>query len=188
MFEIRPIVMSDNPQLREKSQIVGFPISKEDENDANYLLEYLKFVNVKENAEKFGLRVGVGLAAPQIGVLKRMIAIYIQDVDEEGKVTNVSQYLLINPKIISHSEQKSYLKSGEGCLSVAVDKEGYVPRYAFVTVEGYDLITKTMLKKKFRGYQSVVVQHELDHLDGVLYIDKINAENPYTPIPNALEI
>jgi len=188
MLELRPIVMSDNPQLRIKSTPVSFPLSQKDEEDAKYLLEYLKFVNVKENAEQYQLRVGVGLAAPQIGIQKRMLAIYIQNEDSEGKVLDVEQLILINPRIVSHAEQKSYLKSGEGCLSVAVDKEGYVPRYAFVTVEAYDLVTKTMLKKKFRGYEAIVIQHEIDHLDGILYIDKINTKDPYAPISNAIEI
>ncbi|WP_204171076.1 peptide deformylase, partial [Staphylococcus sp. GDY8P97P] len=74
--------------------------------------------------KKYKLRSGVGLAAPQINVSKKMLAVYIQD---DGKGNQI-ELQLINPKIVSHSVQKAYLNGGEGCLSVDEAKPGLVHR------------------------------------------------------------
>ena len=84
--------------------------------------------------------------------------------------------------------RKAYLKGGEGCLSVDNEKEGFVPRCANITIEAYDYVTKTILTKKLRGYIAIVVQHEYDHLDGILFYDRINKDEPFQRIPDALEI
>ena len=160
MLSLRPIVKDTSKSLRKKSLPVSFPLSVEDEETAQYLLDYLIFSNNEENVEQHDIRVGVGLAAPQIGVQKRMLAIYLPDYDEEGHLLNELKYILINPKIISHSQRKAYLVAGEGCLSVDKDHPGYVPRYAFLTVDAYNFVTKQQEKIKLRGYEAIVLQHE----------------------------
>src|SRR5690625_7618626 len=77
------------------------------------MLDFLKNSQDEELAEKYSLRGGVGLAAPQLGINKRMIAIHFTD-DKD----TLHSYQVINPKIISHSGEQAYVAKGEGCLSV----------------------------------------------------------------------
>ena len=192
MIKLRKIIdesiKSENIILRKKCSPVSLPLSEEDEATAKYLMEYLEFASIPENDEKYDVRPGVGLAAPQLGVTKRMVGVFIEYYDEDGKVFKTTKHVLINPKIVSHSARIAYLKNGEGCLSVKKDREGFVPRSYFVTIEAYDYLTKQNISKKFRGYEAIVVQHELDHLDGVLYFDHINKEAPWKRIDGAVEI
>ena len=85
---------------------------------------------------------------------------------------------VVNPKIISNSEELIYVEEGEGCLSVNKYVEGIVPRYARVTIEYYDEFGN---KKNIRVREEIAVafQHEIDHLNGILFIDKIDKKNPY---------
>ena len=94
------------------------------------------------------------------------------------KKETFKNYIIINPKLISTSEEIIYVEEGEGCLSVNREVEGIVPRHARVTLEGYDMDGN---KIKIRGREELAVafQHELDHLDGILFTDKIDKKNPY---------
>lgn len=188
MILLKDIIDDHHPLLREHSQPVALPLSQEDRQLLMDMFEYLKNSQDEEKSEALNLRPGVGLAAIQVGVKKRMCAILIEDYDEEGNVTQTTAYALANPKIISHSERLAYLKDGEGCLSVNEEHEGYVPRYAKVTIKGYDALTDREVTIVARGYEAIVYQHELDHFDGHLFYDHINRDNPFAPIPNALEI
>ena len=132
--------------------------------------------------EKYNLRPGVGIAACQVGEFKKIFAMLIQD--EKEKI----EYVLVNPRIVSESVAEAYLAGGEGCLSVENDHEGYIYRKFFVTVEAYDYLTKTNIRKKFRGYPAIVVQHEIDHFSGTLYYDHINKKNPLEIKENAIQI
>ena len=111
--------------------------------------EFLVNSQDPETSEKYDLRPAVGIAAIQLGIPKRMTAIHVLDFDEDGNVIGADDYALVNPKIISHTEKQSYLKDGEGCLSVNDEVQGYVPRYAKVTVKGYD-IDQEELQKEFK--------------------------------------
>ena len=117
-----------------------------------------------------------------------MCAIHVLSYDDDGNVSKADDYALVNPKIVSYTEKGSYLKDGEGCLSVNDDVEGLVPRHAKVTVKGYDVLTHKNVTIVARGYLSICLQHELDHFDGKLFYDRINKENPKAPIPNAMVI
>ena len=143
------------------------------------MVDYLIKSQDEEYAKKHNIRAGVGLAAPQIGINKRMFAIYYEN--EEEKI----QYALINPKIIQNSIKKVALASGEGCLSVDNDHPGYVYRYDKIIIKGYDAITDKEVTITARGYDAIVLQHEYDHLDGILYYDRINKDNPTLEIPNS---
>ena len=169
------IVKDNQKSLREKSIPVEFPLSMSDKETLNDMLEYL----INSQDEKYlkkhpNVRSGVGLAAPQIGINKQMLAIYF--VDEENVV---HQYLLINPKIVSESVKQCYLEAGEGCLSVDKLHEGYVYRPYKITVKAFDLLKNDYIEYSFKGYEAIVVQHEIDHLKGILFYDHIDKTNPF---------
>ncbi len=176
MSSFRPILKEGNPLLRKKSRPVSLPLTQEDRETLQNMLDYLAYASDPNNDE----RPGVGLAAPQIGINKRLITLYfLEESEEEGTQPLVETFAFANPIIVSHSVQKAYLKSGEGCLSVDEDRPGYVERYAFVTVEAFDMVSNQTVRLKFRGYRAMVIQHEIDHLDGILYVDRLNKKDPY---------
>lgn len=182
------VVVDPHPALRTKSKPVPFPLSAENEKIIDFLHNYLVLTSDEKKAAELGVKPGVGLACNQLGIAKRMLAIYIEYKDEENKTTGVTQFSFVNPKVISKAIRPAYLLNGEGCLSVPTDRPGIVPRAAFITVEGYDYLTKQTVRVKFRGYEALVVQHELDHIDGVLYYDRIDKKDPWKHIEGALEI
>lgn len=160
--------------LHQKAKEVENPISEEDRSLLLDRVEYLKLSQDDEFAKEHHIRSGVGIAAPQIGVSKRRFAIYFED--SNGKKY---EYGLANPKILSSSAKRAYLSSGEGCLSVPKDVSGYVYRYYKITLQGYDVVSSKRVTLHLTGYPSIVFQHEYDHLDGVLYIDKIDKKDPF---------
>ena len=166
MIDMNDIIREGNPTLRAVAEDVTFPLSDED-----VIL-----------GEKMGLRGGVGLAAPQLDISKRIIAVLVPNPeDAEGnppKEAYSLQEIMYNPKVVAHSVQDAALGDGEGCLSVDRDVPGYVVRHARVTVEYYN---KEGEKKriKLRGYNSIVVQHEIDHTNGIMFYDRINKDNPF---------
>ena len=103
MITMKDIIDDSHPLIREISKEVKVPLSEEDEKLALDMFEYLKNSQDEEIAEKYDLRPGVGLAAVQVGQLKRMCAIYIPNVDSEGNVKNIDQWVLVNPKVISYT-------------------------------------------------------------------------------------
>ena len=116
------------------------------------MVEYLEVSQNDELAEKYNIRPGVGLAANQVGVQKRMIAIYFIENEE------VMKYALVNPRIISYSVKMCCLDSGEGCLSVPKDVEGYVYRHYKVTVKGFDILTNKEVTIKAKGYLAIILK------------------------------
>jgi peptide deformylase len=182
MLLMDDIIRDGHPALRRVAEEVPFPPSDEDKQVLLSLLEYVKNSQDPETAAKYGLRPGIGLAAPQINVSKRMIAVHLND--DKG---NLYSYALFNPKIISHSVEKAYLASGEGCLSVDESVPGYVPRHARVTVRGYD-VNGEEVKLRLKGLPAICFQHEIDHLNGIMFYDLINHEEPLKPIEGAIEI
>jgi peptide deformylase len=176
------IIRDGHPSLRQVAKEVPLPASQEDKEILKSLLEYVINSQTPEIASKYGLRPGIGLAAPQINVSKRMIAIHVHD--EKGTLYS---HALINPKIISHSVEMAYLTSGEGCLSVDESIPGFVPRYARITVKGTD-IDGTDVKLRLKGLVAIVFQHEIDHLNGVMFYDHINKANPFQEPKDAIAI
>lgn len=176
------IVREGHPVLREKAKDVILPASEEDKQTLQKMIEFVINSQDSEISAKYGLRPGIGLAAPQIGVSKKMIAIHVTDENEE-----LYSYALFNPKIISHSTQRSYLAGGEGCLSVDREVPGYVPRYAKITVKAVDLEGKE-IKLRLKGLPAIVFQHEIDHLNGIMFYDHIDKENPFKEPEDAIVI
>lgn len=178
MLLMDDIVRDGHPALREKAEEVSIPPSEEDINTLQKMLEFIKNSQDEEIAEKYELRSGVGLAAPQIGITKQMLVVHFE-YDEK-----CYSYQLFNPKIISHSVEKAFLGGGEGCLSVDEKIEGYVPRYKRITVRAYN-IDGERVKLRLKGYPAIVMQHEIDHLNGIMFYDHINQENPFDIPENA---
>ena len=129
--------------------------------------------NKCELAKKYDLRPGMGMAAIQLGIPKRYFVVVYEVEDGEFET-----YVVINPKITSTSSEKIYVEDGEGCLSVNRPVDGIVPRHARITVEGYD-INGNKIQIRAREELSIAFQHEIDHLNGILFIDHIDKSNPY---------
>lgn len=173
MLTMKDVIKEGHPTLALKSKEVELPLSNEDKKTLKLMMEFLENGQNEELALKYDLRPGVGLAAPQINISKRMIAVLAYN--ETGD--KLYKHLLVNPKIISHSVMKTYLPGGEGCLSVDREVEGITPRHKKITVKGYfynpsteELVLGTL---KLSGYVSIVFQHEIDHLNGVLFVEKL---------------
>ena len=189
MYFDKDICKEGNPILRLKASEVKLPLTAKDIEVLKGLYQYLIISEVDDLVKEYDIRPGVGLAAPQVCYSKRMFAMNCVDYldEKETKYT----YALINPKIISHSEELTYLPDGEGCLSVTRDTMNLVtPRYYEITFKAYqyDFTTNKVkhITKTLRGVPAIVFQHEYDHLDGILYVDKlfnkdeINATPLYT--------
>ena len=159
--------------LRKVSKEVTFPMNDEDIKLMNDMVMYLRLSQDEEYAEKNNIRAGMGLAAVQLGVLKRFFVISYKN--EDG---TFEEYMVVNPKVVSHSEELIYVEEGEGCLSVNRYIEGIVPRYARITVEYFDEFGN---KKSVRVREEIAVafQHEIDHLDGIMFTDKIDKKDPF---------
>ena len=107
---------------------------------------------------------GVGLAAPQIGINRRVVA--VQRFDKEGEPFEV----YANISIIETSEELA--PGPEGCLSVP-NQRHEVMRHTWVTIQYYSLEAHKVVQERIEGFTAVIFQHEVDHLSGVLYIDRV---------------
>lgn len=171
------IVLDSNPSLRKKCEDFDKPYTEQDHKLLTDMVEYLKNSQNEEFCKLHkDVEPGVGLALPQIGINKRGFAIYLND----GK--SLYQYGLLNPKILRTSVKQAYLDGGEACLSVPNKHPGVVLRYNKVVLQAYDVLTKKDVEITAYGYLAICLQHEYDHLDGILYYDRINKKNPlYVP-------
>lgn len=172
------IIKDNNPKIRRKSVEVSLPLNKEDQATLDFMLDYLKKSQDEEYACKHNIRPGVGLASPQLGILKRMFVVYFEDNDI------LYEYQLVNPKIVSTSVQKCALQAGEGCLSVDKDHQGLVHRYEKIIIKAYDALSKKDVTLTLSKYPAVVFQHEYDHLDGILFYDRIDKDKPFDKLNN----
>ena len=148
------IIKYPDPILREISEPVKLPLSNEDRRALDDIYSW-----VKEHSNE-----AVGLSAIQIGIPKRMCAIRITGEKTVG-------YKLVNPKIVKHSTKQVF--SSEGCLSVPQEHDEGIPRWESVTVMAYDAIQNKNIIINAFGWEARVLQHEIDHMDGKLYIDYI---------------
>jgi peptide deformylase len=166
-MSILKILTYPDPKLREISQ----PVEIFDDK--------LKTLTENMLATMYDSK-GIGLAAPQVGVLQRVVTIDTRPKDEEGRrykdeemgeleKTITQPLILINPRIIKGDGKTTF---DEGCLSVPSFYET-VQRYETIEVETYDLKGN---KKTFKtdGLLAICIQHELDHLEGKLFIDHLS--------------
>jgi len=153
------IVISPDPLLREVCE----PVEIGDKSMKRLSKQMLKEMYKTD---------GVGLAAPQVGILKRMVVIdcdYVME-DEDGKPLKKNPIVMINPQIIDHSEER--VVNGEGCLSCpGINVE--VERWAWVKVKCYDENYNEVVHEG-DGLFGRCMQHELDHLDGITLFERLN--------------
>ena len=149
------IVFYQNPRIRDKSQLLSQPLDIRD--------------SISRMRETMKAHDGIGIAAPQIGELVRAFLV----AKELFPDLTLPSDVFINPKILRKGFKR--VEGEEGCLSVP-KVFGIVPRAVHITVEAYDQNWK---KFKFaaHGLLARVVQHELDHLDGILFIDRAVPES-----------
>lgn len=168
--------------LRKISEEVQFPLPDEDKKNIENMITYLKMSQIDEYREKYDLRAGMGLSYVQIGVPKRIFVVV-----DEVELGEFQSYTIINPEIVSKSEELIYVGEGEGCLSINRETEGIVPRNARMTINAYDIEGKPFTIR-VREDLSVAFQHEIDHLNGILFTDKIDPKNPYKDANKMREI
>ena len=142
-----------NPLLRQKAEKIDFVSEKE-------LLIAKKMKEVMLRAP------GVGLAANQIGILKQIVTIYF--VDQATKIEK--QYTLFNPSILSYSSEKVMME--EGCLSLP-DQFAEIERPKKIELEYLNDKNK-IIKKEVTGVEARILQHEIDHLKGKLFVDYLS--------------
>ena len=176
MLKTKDILDEKDKRLRTISKEVEFPLSKKDKDLIDVMIKYLHDSQIPELAEKYDLRPGMGMSAIQLGVAKRMFVV-VNEIGEPGE-GEFETYILINPRIISNSVEQIYVEEGEGCLSVNRPVEGIVPRYARITVSAFDE-NGNPFTMRVREDISVAFQHEIDHLNGILFVDKIDKKDPY---------
>jgi len=173
MLKPKNILDEKNKLLRTVSKEVEFPLEKKDFEAIDDILEYLTNSQNEELAEKYNLRPGMGMSAIQVGIPKRYFVV-VHEVDDGL----FDEYVIVNPKILSSSAEKIYVEDGEGCLSVNRPTHGIVPRCARITIEGYDT-EGNKVKVRAREDLAICFQHEIDHLNGILFVDHIDSKNPY---------
>jgi peptide deformylase len=156
---VREIITPKNPVLRKKAR----KVTHFDDPKLQTLID--------DMVETLFDAPGVGLAAPQVAVSQRVIVVYLPDDEESreeyGKDAGVL-HIVVNPEIVRAS--RDMLDGVEACLSIP-GYYGSVERHAAVTVQGYDR-HGTQIRIKARDWLARVFQHEIDHLDGILYIDR----------------
>ena len=173
MFKKLNILDEKDPILRKTSEDASFPIPKEEKELIEQAIDHLTYSQIEEYEKKYDLRPGMGIAFPQLGISKRIIVI-VHEVEEN----TFDNYVVVNPVIVSNSEEMIAAEAGEGCLSVNREVEGHVPRYARVTIEGYDL-DGNKIRIRAREDLSIAFQHEIDHLNGILFFDRIDKDKPF---------
>ena len=153
----RPIVTAENPLLRQKSK----KVTRFDDSLCSLVEDMFDTM--------YGAQ-GLGLAAPQVGVLQRVFIVeMLPEVDEDGnEIAPGKSYVLVNPEIV---KMRGEQEMEEGCLSVP-GYRGLVKRAAWVVIKGQNLQGKRV-RYRAEDLLAQAFQHELDHLDGILYLDRL---------------
>ena len=149
---------SDSLLLRKKSSYI-----KPNKDD----IVLKNFVKRLFSTVRDSMSLGVGIAAPQVGVLKNII--WVQRLDKE----NLPFEVYLNPKITSYSEETQTVQ--EGCLSIPDRSETLNSRSQKITLE-YDTLESEHKTESVEGFTAVIFQHEIDHLNGILYLDHLQKE------------
>ncbi|GGD13989.1 peptide deformylase [Hyunsoonleella pacifica] len=126
-----------------------------------------KFVKRLYTTVRDSMSMGVGIAAPQVGILKNII--WVQRLDKEGLPFEV----YLNPKIINYSTTTQTVR--EGCLSIPDRSETLSSRSEKIIIE-YDTMQGQYKSETVEGFTAVIFQHEIDHLNGILYLDHLQKE------------
>ena len=148
------ILYVPNPLLRQKAKKIK-TVGKEE-------------IKIAQNMKKIMIKApGVGLAANQIGILKQIVTIAFLDREKNKTI----EYNLFNPKIINFSKEKIVME--EGCLSLP-DQFAEIERPKKIVLEFLD-DSNNLIKKEADGVESRILQHEIDHLSGKLFVDYLSS-------------
>tara|TARA_A100001037_G_C14701651_1_gene436281 strand:+ start:72 stop:578 length:507 start_codon:yes stop_codon:yes gene_type:complete len=148
------ILLVPHPILRQRANKLT-SITGEDIKTANLMMESM----IKAP--------GVGLAANQVGILKQIVTINFEDKENNKK----ANYILFNPSIMQYSEETIVME--EGCLSLP-EQYADVERPKEIILEYIDENEK-IIKKQIDGYEARILQHEIDHLSGKLFVDYLSS-------------
>lgn len=151
------ILQIGNPILRK----IASPVKNIDSSDVQELVDLMLRIVFESN--------GVGLAAPQIGYSSRMIVVASHPNARYPHAPLMKPMEMINPLIVSHSQD--VLEQEEGCLSVR-GKRGNVLRYSAIALTYYNRYGQKE-SKEFNGFIARIIQHEIDHLNGILFVDHV---------------
>ena len=157
MYVLSVAEADDSLRLREKC----LPVSEQMLRSEDYALLRRRMLATVQNPEN----EGVGIAAPQVGISRRMVA--VQRFDKQGEPFE----FFLNPEIVEFIGEKK--DGGEGCLSVP-EIYGNVERWQHIRLRYHDeqFVER---EEEVEGFTAVIFQHELDHLDGKLFIDYLNS-------------
>ena len=159
---LRPIVTMPDPVLKRKAK----PITKFDKALQTWIDDMIETMRDAP---------GVGLAAPQVDISEQLIVVEYSEDDDDEEVEGAEEkpekpkklYVMINPEITKTSEEK--VLGVEGCLSIP-GIQGEVERFEAIQVKGLNRYSRP-LKLKVHGWMARIFQHEIDHLNGVLFTD-----------------
>lgn len=162
-MSLRPILTTEDPRLRQRAHAV------------NRFTDDLQEL-IDDMVETMRAAPGVGLAATQLGIRQRVIVVeYAPETADEVEKAPAKLYVVVNPEITRRSTET--VTAAEGCLSIP-GYLGDVERHAAVSLRGLNRRGKPF-QLKARGWTARIFQHEIDHLDGVLFIDR--AERIWRP-------
>ncbi len=153
---ILPILKFPDPVLKEKSSTVGCVTS-----DVSAVIEDL--LDTMRSSPG-----GVGISAPQVGILKRIVAVDVSASRRGGQLENHGLLVLINPEILAKGGRQIVR---EGCMSIP-DYTANIERAQWVLVDALDRSGKQVILEAV-GLEAVAIQHEVDHLDGILFMDRV---------------
>jgi peptide deformylase len=159
MAELLPIMQLGNPILRQQSSL----IDNIHDQKIQELIENLMATVAQAN--------GVGIAAPQIAESHRLFIVASRPNPRYPNAPEMAPTAMINPKIIAHSTE--VVKGWEGCLSVPGIR-GFVPRYQAIAVEYIDR-NSNLQQQELTDFVARIFQHEYDHLDGILFVDRLES-------------
>jgi peptide deformylase len=157
------IVLEGDPRLRQRAQEIP---TIEDR------LEAL----ADDMFETMLASSGVGLAGPQVGIMERIIVVHVPG-DFFGEGEEDVSYTMINPEIIAHTDDVEV--ATEGCLSIP-GIVGDVPRYSVIQVQTTELDGETYIIEEY-DWVARVIQHEIDHLNGILFTDRVVDKSTIRP-------
>ena len=167
MILMKDIIREGHKTLTTVAKEVQLPLSPADKKTLKDMLLFVINSQDEEIAKTYELRPAVGLAAPQINISKRMFAMHVTDFDQ-----TLYSFAFVNPKIIKKSQEITYIPGGEGCLSVPGYVEN-VERAEYIEAE-YINTKGEKIEIKTDGLLAICIQHEIDHLDGKLFIDRLS--------------
>lgn len=153
---VRPVLKMGEPLLRA----VAAPVTRFDDELVSL---------VADMDETMRHLSGAGIAAPQIGVSLRVVIFELKDNPRYPHLTPVPYTVLVNPQLTPLGTEED--EGWEGCLSVP-GMRGLVPRFRRLRYQGFDL-KGTALDRTVEGFHARVVQHEVDHLDGILFPQRV---------------